>query len=196
MLNKNDLITKRKEKVQKCLVTGSTRWTTGRITHVKLTYWKYWMYGIWRTIHKTKVIPLVMTIKDIMELRQATGLNSCNGKCATATSVGCNNVSLVHKVFTQHHYYKVWDISPFNRHIVGSRACHLIKEQEEFLECVKKWPMREQANAFVDIHCFLLIISRLVYLKFTTLLRCEAVSWNTLIECHCWAIYLNNTKQR
>jgi hypothetical protein len=65
-------------------------------------------------------------------------------------------------------------VSPFNGHTVGSTASNLIQEQEEFLECVKKWPVREQAYALVDIDCLLLIISQLVYLEFMALFCCEA----------------------
>jgi hypothetical protein len=71
-------------------------------------------------------------------------------------------------------YYKMYKISPFNGHTVGSKACHLIKKHEEFLKCVKKWPVREQANALVDIHCLLLVVSQLVYLKFMALFCCKA----------------------
>lgn len=54
-------------------------------------------------------------------------------------------------------YCKMYKISPFNGHIVRSTASHLIEEHEELLKCVKKWPVREQANALVDIHCLLVV---------------------------------------
>jgi hypothetical protein len=56
-------------------------------------------------------------------------------------------------------HYKMYKMSPFNGHTLGSAASNLIQEEEEFLKCVKKWPVREQANALVDIHCLLLVVS-------------------------------------
>ena len=49
--------------------------------------------------------------------------------------------------------------SPFNRHSVWPRTRHVIKKHEEFLKRIKKWPVREQANAFVDVHRLLLYVS-------------------------------------
>jgi hypothetical protein len=108
------------------------------------------------------------------------------------TTDGSTDMLLVHNMLMLHHYYKVWKISPFYGHSVGSRACHLIKEHKEFLKCIKKWPVREQANAFVDIHC-LLLISWSVYLQFMALFCCKTASRNALIKCYCWAIHLKNT---